>query len=55
MAIEACTVVGKSVKVGYRGAAADSVVGCGPGGWDERSAVVLVILFEGLGIGALVG
>lgn len=55
MAVEACTVVGKGVKVGDRGAAADSVVGCGPRGWGETSVVVLAILLEGLGIGTLMG
>ena len=41
MAVEACTIVGEGVEVGDRGAAADSVVSRGPGGWGERSVVVL--------------
>ena len=41
MPVEACTVVGEGVEVGDRGAAANSVVGRGPGGWSERSVVAL--------------
>lgn len=44
MTVEACTVVGEGVKVGDRGAAADSVIGRGPGWWSERSVVVLAFL-----------
>ena len=44
MTVEACTVVGEGVEVGDRGTTADSVVGRGPGGWGERSVVVLAFV-----------